>query len=526
MNPMSVAQQLLYAMQLLVQPGSLALLALATAVGVLAGALPGVSTTMAVALLAPMTYTMDPLLGILVLCAIQVASTYGGSISATLLNVPGTPASAATGLEGYPLTRSGEGGSALGFNALQSFLGTLIGTALLLVATPFLARAALRFGPWEYFWLSIFGVVICAYLARTSRLKGLVAGGVGFLLSFVGLDPMWAHPRFTLGNVYLMDGIPLIPAMVGLYGMAEVLDQIGRPGRDPAALERGVRIPWKEVVANLALSVRVSVIGFLIGVLPGLGANIASWVGYDHAMRTSRKPDRFGKGSYEGLAGSEAANNACVPGAYVPLLTLAIPGDNVTAIVLAALQIHGVRVGPTFLVENAHWLYAIAGSMVLAACMFLAVGVLVARPFVAALRAPRPAVMGVVAVLCVVGSYAVNSRHFDVVVMLAFGLVGLAMRRLGYPVAPMILAMVLGREMIDTNFRRALLAGKYSFAPFVTRPISLALVAMLLALLAHDGWKAYRAWRGRIGSAVAAAGTVPAPAAQPSGVAADRGKGG
>ncbi len=485
-------------------PYGLFLIVTGVAIGIVGGALPGISSTMTVALVATFTLSMDPFWAITFLAATQVGSTYGGSISAVVLNIPGTPASAPTAIEGYELAKKGEAEKTLSVNVISSFWGNTIGVVLLLLVMPVMLKLAMIFGPWELFWFAMFGLMICAKLSRANFLKGLMAACFGLLLSMVGTDPIWGVPRFTYGSTYLMDGIGLIPAMVGLFGMAEVFSSLKDCGYGQIQLKGASLFQFGEWVRYKWTSLRASVLGFLIGVIPGVGANIACWVGYDHAYSSSKEKEKFGTGTIEGLVGSESANNACVPGAFAPLLSLGVPGDSVTAVVLGILTLHGVQVGPTFLNTNPQYLYHLAMAMFFAGAIFLFVGTFVGRGIVKVLAAPLPAIMAVVILLCVIGTYAVNFQVMDVYVMFAFGLLGLAMREFKFPSAPLILGIVLGGELADGNFRRALMAGKGSFEPFFTRPISAVLIAILILIIFMEfAWpplKAYLKKRQKAGN--------------------------
>ena len=290
------------------------LMVVGVAVGILGGAMPGISSTMTVALISTMTYGMEPLSAITLLAACAVGSTYGGSISATVLNIPGTPASAATAMEGNPLTRQGHGSMALSINAISSAFGNTVGVVLLLITMPVMTAISMKFGTQEMFWFAIFGVVICAQLSKGDFIKGLIGAVLGLLLGCVGLDPIYGVARYTFGSTYLADGIPLIPAMVGVFGMSEVFKMLTDPSIEPVTVKQTKFFEFKEFWKYKWTALRVSIMGFLIGAIPGVGSNVASWVGYDHAKSSSKNPERFGNGAVDGLVGSEAANNACVPG--------------------------------------------------------------------------------------------------------------------------------------------------------------------------------------------------------------------
>ncbi len=466
-------------------PYGIFLIGLGVAIGILGGALPGVSTTMTVALLAVVTYKMDPLWAIIMLSATQLGGTYGGSISATVLNIPGTPASAPTAIEGYQMTKKGEAEVALGVNVFTSFMGNNLGLVMLLVSMPFFVKLSMMFGPWELFWFGIFGVFIAANLSEGDALKGLIAATIGLVLGCIGLDPIDGSPRFDFGTTYLVAGIPLIPAMIGIYGFTEVFSGLTDISIKSFPLKKtsllgAARMWWK----YRWLSVRTSILGYIIGVAPGIGANVSCWVGYDHAKSTSKEPEKFGKGSIEGLIGSETCNMANVPGAYAPVLSLAVPGDAPTAIMLGILMLHGVRPGPTFLLTNPHWLYDITMALFIGGILFVVIGTYAGKGLVRMfVNTPRTAMAAIVGVLCSLGAYAANTNIYDVFLAFFFGVLGIVMSALGFPTSPLVLGLILGGDLLDVQFRRALLAGKGSIAPFFTRGISLALIAFILIVI-------------------------------------------
>jgi putative tricarboxylic transport membrane protein len=466
-------------------PYGIFLISMGVAIGILGGALPGVSTTMTVALLAVVTYKMDPLWAIVMLSACQLGGTYGGSISATVLNIPGTPASAPTAIEGYQLTKKGEAEVALGVNVFTSFMGNNLGLIMLLLTMPFFVKLSLMFGPWEMFWFGIFGVFIAANLSEGDTIKGLIGATVGLILGCIGFDPIDGSPRFAFGSTYLTAGIPLIPAMIGLYGFTEVFSGLTDISVKSFPLKKtslvgAAKIWWK----YRWLSVRTSVLGYIIGVAPGIGANVSCWVGYDHAKSTSKEPELFGKGSIEGLIGSETCNMANVPGAYAPVLSLSVPGDAPTAIMLGILMLHGVRPGPTFLLTNAHWLYDISVALFIGGILFVVIGTYAGKGLVRMfVNTPRTAMAAIVAVLCSLGAYANNTSINDIFLAFFFGVLGIIMQSLGFPTSPLVLGLILGGDLLDIQFRRALMAGKGSVAPFFTRGISIALIAFIVVVL-------------------------------------------
>ncbi len=461
------------------------LITIGCAVGILGGALPGVSTTMTVALLAVITYSMDPLWSIILLSACQLGGTYGGSISATVLNIPGTPASAPTAIEGYALTKKGEAEVALGINVFTSFMGNNLGLVMLLVTMPFFVKLSMMFGPWEMFWFGVFGVFIAANLSEGDTLKGLIAATLGLIISCIGIDPIDGSPRFACGSTYLMAGIPLIPAMIGLYGFTEVFEgltdvKVSSFPLRKTSLVGAARMWWQ----YRWLSFRTSILGYIIGVAPGIGANVSCWVGYDHARSMSKEPEKFGHGSIEGLIGSETCNMANVPGAYAPVLSLGVPGDAPTAIMLGILMLHGIRPGPTFMITNPEWLYQIVVALFISGILFVVIGTYAGKALVRLfVSTPRTAMAAIVGVLCALGAYAANTNILDIYTAFAFGILGIIMNRLGMPVSPMVLGLILGADLLDVEFRKALLAGKGSLAPFFTRGVSIVLIAFIAVVL-------------------------------------------
>jgi putative tricarboxylic transport membrane protein len=459
-----------------------------TFAGIIIGALPGLTSTMAVSLLVSLTYGLSAVDAIIILIAVYLGAIYGGSRSAILLNVPGTPSSAATALDGFPLTRKGEGNMAGVIVTTFSVLGGIIGLLILGAATPPLANLALKFGVWEYFWMAVFGVFISSTLSASKLYKGLLSGFMGLFVSCVGMDAIRGATRFTFGVHDLMGGLTLVPAMIGLFGIAEAFDAIRNPHNHTVAdvprqsMYKYVADSLKMIIKKPLLWLRSGVIGTFIGALPGVGPDIAAWVAYGSAKRASKEKELFGNGSYEGVIASETANNAATSGVFIPLLTLGIPGDAVSAVILGAIQLHGFRPGPTFFFTNANFIYFICGTLLLVNIVMWLEGIYLTTLISKILKAHIGAIMPVVIVLCVIGSYAINLRSFDIAVMLGFGLLGLLMRQFEIPAAPMALGIILG-GMGDLNLRRGILAGNGSLAPFFTRPISVVLYATLLLML-------------------------------------------
>jgi len=483
---MQAMSALLEALSSFMNPMSLFHVAWATLLGIFVGSLPGLTATMGVALLTTLTYTLDRDTAILVLICMYVGAIYGGSRSAILLNIPGTPASAATSLDGYPLAQRGQAGYAMALATAGSALGTLVGIALLVLLAPPLAEIALNFGSFEFFWLALFGIIISAQLtAETSQLKGYIAGLLGLMVAMIGSEGIHAHVRFNMGFSDLNGGIALIPAMVGAFGFAEVLTVMWRPaGKVVESESRNARTMPKLIdLWRYKFTIgRSGVIGTLVGIIPGVGEDIGAWASYAVAKRFSKERDQFGHGSTEGLTAAETGNSAVVPGALIPALTLAVPGSAPAAVLIAALFIHGIRPGPMIMIEQPDFIYSVAAMLVLATIAIAIFGLSLTRVFVLILKVPRELLMPVVFTLCVIGPYALTQRHFDIWVMLVFGLVGFILRQMKYPMAPLVLGIILG-SLLDKSLRRGLTLSNGDIAPFFTRPISLTFAVVIVVTI-------------------------------------------
>jgi len=466
-------------------PLSIFNVAWATLLGITIGILPGLTATMGVALLVTFTYPMPPDQAILTLMCVYIGAIYGGSRTAILLNIPGTPASAATTLDGYPLARQGKAGLAMGLATTSSALGTLVGVVFLALVAPLLSEAALKFGSYEFFWLGLFGVLISGQMtASDNPLKGYIAGILGLLVAMIGMESLHAYQRFTFGIPALGGGVDLIPAMVGAFGLAEILGVVKRhvEGRVVPVDDRVVPT-LREVFQYWRTIIRSGVIGTFIGIVPGVGEDVGAWTSYAAAKRFSRKPEEFGKGSQEGLIAAETGDNAVIPGAMIPTLTLAIPGSAASAVLIAAMFIHGIRPGPMLMIENPTFLYQVVAMLLLATVAILVYGLTLTPLFVKVLLVPRERLMAVVYVLCLLGSFAITQRMFDVYVMLFFGVTGFLLREMKYPMAPLVLGIILG-DLVDINLRRGLLLTNGDPTPFFTRPISMVLIAVILLSIA------------------------------------------
>jgi len=454
----------------------------ATLLGIFIGSLPGLTATMGVALLTTLTYSMERDAAILVLICMYVGAIYGGSRSAILLNIPGTPASAATSLDGYPLAKQGKAQYAMGLATVGSAMGTMVGILLLVMVAPPLAEAALSFGSFEFFWLAVFGIVISGQLTGgVSPLKGYIAGLLGLSVAMIGSEGIHAHVRFSMGYDQLNGGIALIPAMVGAFGFAEVLTAIAHKRPDLAnkadtsdrILPRLVDL-WRYKFTI----VRSGIIGTFVGIIPGVGEDIGAWASYAAAKRTSKERAKFGTGSTEGLTAAETGNSAVIPGALIPALTLAVPGSAPAAVLIAALFIHGIRPGPMIMFEQPDFIYSVAAMLTFATLAIGTLGLMLTRVFVLVLRVPREFLLPLVFALCVIGPYALTQRPFEIVVMVAFGIIGFILRKMNYPIAPLVLGIILG-ELLDKSLRRSLILSDGDLTPFFTRPISAGFAALI-----------------------------------------------
>ncbi|ETX27828.1 tripartite tricarboxylate transporter permease [Roseivivax isoporae] len=467
---------------------SLLLAAAACFGGLVIGALPGLTATMGLALLTTMTIHMESSDAILVLICTYVLAIYGGSRSAILLNIPGTPSSAATALDGFVLARQGRAGEAMGMATMGSVFGTLLGIMLLAIITPPLGEFALSFGAYEFFWLALAGVMLSGGLSGNDPVKGWVSGLIGLLVATIGRESSYGYERFVFGMTELSAGIALLPAMVGAFGFAEVLYVMRRKMNASISDASDRVIPRIADILKLRWTiVRSGILGTITGLLPGVGEDIGAWTSYALAKRFSRTPEEFGKGSIDGLTAAETGNNASVPGAIIPVLTLGIPGSGVAAVLMAALIIHGAQPGPLMMTTDPQMIYDIIAMLTLAVLGILVLGLGLTRVMVLVLKVKDTWLMPVIAVLCLVGPYAIQSRFFDIWVVVAFGILGFGLRLMNYPVAPLVLGIVLG-PILDQNLRRSFTLADGDYSPFFTRPISAVLCAVVvLMILAQVG---------------------------------------
>ena len=452
--------------------------------GIIFGMMPGLTTTTALSLLTGLTFSLAPEKAIAVVLGAYVGSVTGGSRSAILINIPGTPAQAAVCLDGYPLAMQGNAARAIGLSVTASTIGTLIGFICLAFFTPLLGALALRFGTWEFFWLAVFGVVIAGTLCSPNDpIKGWIAGFLGLLLNTVGDDGIHAVPRFTLNFTQLSGGFSLIPVLIGAYGVPEVLNAVRKCEKMIIQTRVDRVVPrFREVLAHRWIILRSSFIGLVIGIIPGVGSDTAAWLSYFTAKRASKHPEQFGKGSVEGLIAAETGDNACIGGDIIPTLTLAIPGSAPAAVLLAAMTIHNLRPGPLLVAEQPEVVGQIIAISMFSTLAVFALSLLWVRQMVRLLLIPRNVLMPAVFVICITGAYALSGRLFDIYVMFAFGLVGLLLQELDYPIGPLVLGFILG-PMAEDNLRRGLVITAGDPSPFFTRPIALILFSLLVISL-------------------------------------------
>ena len=438
---------------------NLIIVAIAVLLGLIVGAIPGLTGTMALALLINLTYKLPSDQAVAFMLGVYVGAVSGGLFSAIMLNIPGTPNAAATALDGYPLAKQGKGGKALFGGVFASCLGTLISCLIMLIATPFLSQIALKFGKWEMFLLAIFGITICGNLSvDCSPLKGWIAGFLGFFVALIGVEALYNAARFVF-TAPLRSGVELIPALIGLFGVAEVLTVL--QDRTPVQVnsDMGSILPNREELKQLLRPLfRSSLIGCGIGAIPGAGEDIAAWLSYSTGKSRGKDRANFGRGSFEGLACSETANNACIPGAMIPMLTLAIPGSTQAAMFLAALNLHGVQPGPMLTVKAPAFVYSVGLTLIVAAIVMVILALVLTKPMVKILQINRKVLMPIIVVLTVVGAYASRMNLFDIKLMLVFGVIGFMLRKMNFPLAPLTLGLILGGTA-DTNFRQSLTMG-------------------------------------------------------------------
>lgn len=484
------------------EPMNFLLVAFGVFMGIVFGAIPGLTATLAISLLIPMTFGMDAIPALVLLLGIYCGGIYGGSITAILINTPGTPGAACTLLDGHPMAQQGRAGEALGISTLSSALGGLLSAVILILLAERIAVLALKFSAQEYFAVAAFGLSVIISLSK-DLLKGIITGLFGIMLSFIGLDSFTSVPRFTFGSIRMMSGINLIPVIIGLFAIAELLRLVeGGAKGGPADIKKINRIlPPVNVLLRLIPTFLIStVIGTLVGILPGAGANMASFVSYDAAKRISKHPEKFGTGIEEGVAACETANNAVTGGAMVPMLTLGIPGDAVTAVLLSALMIQGYAPGPTLFNEHMDVVYPIFAAMIMANIWVLVQGLLLSRPVAKIAMVPQKYLIPAIAVFAMVGAFASSGFTWDLFVALVFGILGYLFSKLDIDVMPIVLGLLLG-GMLEAKYRQAMQLANGDWTTFFTRPISCILLVVALGTLAWNAYKEIKVnWLGKASS--------------------------
>ena len=462
----------------------LLVLVIGVLLGIAIGSLPGLTSTMGVALLLPLTFGMDAVTGLLLLIGVYFGSVYGGSITAILINTPGTPASAATVIDGYPLAQRGMAQKALTVAILSCTIGGIISILVLIFVAPHVAEFALRFSAPESFALALFGLSIVSSISGSTLTKGLMAGTLGLLIATIGMDPIGGFPRFTFGSTDLTTGINFIPVMIGLFAASEAfksMEDIFSIDAIKVTVNKA-KLKWIEFKGVIGTLLRSSGIGTFLGMIPGAGADIAAFVAYNEAKRFAKDKTEFGKGDLRGVAAPEAAGNSVTGGAMIPLLTLGIPGDAVTAVLLGALMVQGLQPGPMLFETNGPMVYTLFIGMLLANIIMLIFGLAAIRLFIKVLYIPKAVLTPIIIVLCIIGAYALNNSYFDVAVMFVAGVIGYFMKKADIPASPIILGLILG-PMLESNLRRALVMSEGDISIFYTRPITLVLIVLAVITL-------------------------------------------
>lgn len=461
--------------------------------GIIIGVLPGLTATMGIALLIPLTYYVSPDIGLSLLIGIFAGGIYGGSVSAILLKTPGTPAAGATILDGYPLAQSGQAGKAIAIATIASAIGGLIGALVLSFLAPQIAKIAVRFGPSEYVLLGVYGLTMISFVSGTSLIKGLFAGCIGLVISTVGIDPITSVPRFSFGTLNLLTGFELLPILIGIFAMSQAIVGV-RDSRETSAPQiklTKIGISLKEFFRILPHIVKSALIGTFVGAVPGTGTDIAAFLSYGEAKRSSKHPEEFGHGSIEGVAAPEAGNNACVNGAMIPMFTLGIPGEAATAVILGGLMVLGLQPGPLLFIEKPEVIYTVFASTITSNLFMIVLGLLGARIFAKVLSLPKSVIVSFIFIFSVLGSYSMRNSMFDVLIMGIAGLLGYIFSIIDYPVPPVLLGVILG-PLVESNLGRTLLVSDGNLLIFFKRPISLFFIIVILATIGSNIFKYLR----------------------------------
>lgn len=468
------------------------------ALGLVFGSIPGLTATMAIAITLPITFGMEPIVAMSLLMGLYIGGVSGGLIPAILLNLPGTPSSIATTFDGYPMAQKGQAGPAFGYAIVFSFLGGLLSILVLMLLAPPLAKVALKFGPFEYFAITIFALTMISSLSGGSLIKGLLSGMLGIALAMVGSAPIDAFPRFTFGFKDLNAGFQLLPVLIGVFAVSEIIKSSEtklKKGKSVQYKLKGFGFSVKDFFKQGWNGLRSAIIGIGIGILPGIGGGTANIIAYVTAKNQSKKPEEFGTGIPDGIVASETSNNAAVGGALIPLISLGIPGDTVTALLLGGLILHGLSPGPLLMENNGDVVYGIFAALIIA--NFFMIGMLYwgMKVFTKVLSIPQYILLPIILVLCVVGAIGVNNRLFDAGALLFFGILGYAMLKFNFPITPIILGFILG-PLAETNLRRGLMYSKGDFTPFLTQPIAATFLTLALLSVIFKIRSNYKKKRG------------------------------
>ncbi|QTF94072.1 tripartite tricarboxylate transporter permease [Halomonas sp. BM-2019] len=482
---MEAFSNLMYGFSIALEPINILYVFAGVFAGTIIGMLPGLGPISALALMIPLTFGMDPSSGLILMAGVYYGAIFGGSSSSILLNAPGVAGTVATSFDGYPMAKQGQAGKALAIAAYASFIGGTVSIIFLMLVAPLLGRVAVSFGPAEYFSLMVLGLTAVVSLSDKSLVKGLIAAVVGVMISIMGIDLQTGTERYTFGAVHLLDGIDFLVVALGIFALAEVFYMLLRGGggkEQPRTAIGSLKLTRQEAGQIAAPVARSSVLGFFTGVLPGAGATIGSFLGYSMEKRLAKDGDTFGKGNIKGVAAPEAANNAACTGSFVPLLTLGVPGSGSTAVLLGALLVMGVSPGPTMLVDRPDVFWGVVASMYLGNIFLLVLNLPLIPLIAKVLDLPRPLLLALILIFCMVGVYGMSFSVFDLLLLLGFGLLGLGMRLFGFPAAPLILALILG-SIMEESMRRALQISGGDWMTFIDKPISLALLAVALLSL-------------------------------------------
>lgn len=481
-------------LNVVLQVNNLLLLAFGVVLGIVVGAIPGLTATLAISLLLPFTFGLEASTALIMLVGIYCGGIYGGSITAILLRTPGTPGAAATALDGYPLAQQGQAGRAMGIATTASFIGGIISTVFMIFLSPTISSFALEFSSAEFFALAFFGLTIIFSISGDSLLKGAIAGLIGLLVNSVGMDPLVAFPRFTFGIKSLLVGFPLLPAVIGLFALTEVLRLLEVGIVDEGKLDKNLDriIPrWSDIKLLKWTFLKSGLIGTFIGALPGAGANIASFVAYSEAKRSSKNPEKFGKGAIEGVAAPETANNAVTGGALIPMLTLGVPGDAVTAVLLGALTIQGLQPGPLLFTEHPIVVNSIFAAMLIANIVMFVTGLTLSTVIARIAAMKKTTLVPIIAIFSLLGAFASEGSFIHMRIAIMFGIVGYILERFSFPLAPIALAIVMG-TLAEKNFRTALIRAQGSFAVFFSSPISIFFLTIAFASILYGIYKQWQ----------------------------------